>query len=329
MAERRRDARLGERLRLVGRLERPRQGAAPRDAPSSGRTPTSCDGRVDAARGHGGGVPPEVVASRWSDGGRRSGLVANRAATSRSRASWSAPTSTSRCPGHGHRGRRRRRAGDGRAGGESRPSRRACRERVAAPVARAAERPAGLRRGAAPPARITSVFRRRETGTYGEAPYVEEWKPLPPRLHDLVEVDRETVAAPRFAIAVREVTNAELGARRAAGRAGDGRRPRRGARVRGLGRRTAADRGRVATRGRGGPARARRAARLELDGERAPRRPHALRDPQGRLGLVAEGSDWYVDGGPQDPRYSLKLLLPGGGLGRSSRIGFRLAVDLA
>ncbi len=43
----------------------------------------------------------------------------------------------------------------------------------------------------------------------------------------------------------------------------------------------------------------------------------------------AEGSDWYVDGGPRDARYSLKLLLPGGGLGRSTRIGFRLAVDLS
>ena len=43
----------------------------------------------------------------------------------------------------------------------------------------------------------------------------------------------------------------------------------------------------------------------------------------------AEGSDWYVDGGPQEPAYSLKLLLLGGGLARSPRIGFRLAVDLS
>ena len=41
-----------------------------------------------------------------------------------------------------------------------------------------------------------------------------------------------------------------------------------------------------------------------------------------------EGSDWYVDGGPQEPAYSLKLLLLGGGMSRSPRIGFRLAVDL-
>jgi formylglycine-generating enzyme len=42
----------------------------------------------------------------------------------------------------------------------------------------------------------------------------------------------------------------------------------------------------------------------------------------------ADGSDWYVDGGPQDPRYSLKLLLLGGGLSRSAWIGFRIAADL-
>ena len=41
----------------------------------------------------------------------------------------------------------------------------------------------------------------------------------------------------------------------------------------------------------------------------------------------AEGSDWYVDGGPQEPAFSLELLLLGGGLARSERIGFRLAVD--
>jgi formylglycine-generating enzyme len=41
----------------------------------------------------------------------------------------------------------------------------------------------------------------------------------------------------------------------------------------------------------------------------------------------AEGSDWYVDGGPQDPAFSLQLLLTGP-LERSDRIGFRLAVDL-
>jgi formylglycine-generating enzyme required for sulfatase activity len=49
---------------------------------------------------------------------------------------------------------------------------------------------------------------------------------------------------------------------------------------------------------------------------------------KGGSGYRAEGSDWYVDGGPQEPSYSLELLLLGGGLQRSPWIGFRLAVDL-
>ena len=48
---------------------------------------------------------------------------------------------------------------------------------------------------------------------------------------------------------------------------------------------------------------------------------------KGGAAFCAEGSDWYVDGGPQAPDYSLQLLLAGP-LQRSSRIGFRLAVDL-
>jgi hypothetical protein len=40
---------------------------------------------------------------------------------------------------------------------------------------------------------------------------------------------------------------------------------------------------------------------------------------------VAEGSDWYADGGPQEPEVSFKLVLTGGGLDRSASIGFRCA----
>ena len=47
---------------------------------------------------------------------------------------------------------------------------------------------------------------------------------------------------------------------------------------------------------------------------------------KGGSGFRAEGSDWYVDGGPQEPAYSLQLLLTG--LAGSPWIGFRLAVDL-
>jgi hypothetical protein len=39
------------------------------------------------------------------------------------------------------------------------------------------------------------------------------------------------------------------------------------------------------------------------------------------------GSDWYVDGGVKPPSFTLKYLVPGLGVDRSSSIGFRLAWD--
>jgi hypothetical protein len=41
--------------------------------------------------------------------------------------------------------------------------------------------------------------------------------------------------------------------------------------------------------------------------------------------FVARGSDWYADGGPQEPEVSFKLVLTGAGLDRSECIGFRCA----
>jgi len=52
-------------------------------------------------------------------------------------------------------------------------------------------------------------YRRRETGTYQGAPYVEEWKPLAPRLHD----DREEIIEVTLgaaSVAAREVTADEF-----------------------------------------------------------------------------------------------------------------------
>jgi formylglycine-generating enzyme required for sulfatase activity len=40
------------------------------------------------------------------------------------------------------------------------------------------------------------------------------------------------------------------------------------------------------------------------------------------------GSDWYVDGGVRPPEFSLKYLLAGLGVERSTSIGFRLAWDV-
>jgi hypothetical protein len=164
----------------------------------------------------------------------------------------------------------------------------------------------------------TAVFRRRETGTYGEAPYVEEWKPLPPRLHDFVDVPRPAGGGP-FAIGVHEVmrdgaplTNVTLDEARAYAASLGARLPTE-------------DEWQAAARG----------------GVLERARPHLWnwtesehRDGRTRFSILKGGSDhavagseWYVDGGDVRPERSLKLLLVGGGLQRSPSIGFRLAVD--
>jgi hypothetical protein len=179
--------------------------------------------------------------------------------------------------------------------------------RVPAPVVR------GARDGfvAGPePRRVTAVFRRRETGTYGDAPYVEEWKPLPPRLHDVVTVERPGPGG-RFAIAT-ELGPAGLTLAHA----------------------------RAYARERG--------ARLPTEDEWQLAAEAGLIEPAGvwewtesehsdgrtRFCILkggsdyrAEGSDWYVDGGRQAAAYSLKYLLAGP-LQASENIAFRLAVDL-
>jgi sulfatase modifying factor 1 len=190
--------------------------------------------------------------------------------------------------------------------------------RIEAPRIPVAAVPAGFVAG--PQSRpLVAHFRRRETGIYGEVPYVEEWKPLPPRLHDMVEVERPAPSG-RYAIGVREVTDAT------------------GAPLTGL---TLAEaRAHAASVG----------ARLPTEDEWQLAAEDGLleraeplvwnwtdsehRDGRTRFAILkggsawqAEGSDWYVDGGPQEPAFSLELLLTGP-LERSARIGFRLAVDL-
>jgi hypothetical protein len=193
--------------------------------------------------------------------------------------------------------------------------------RVAAPLAAHDGAPDGFLEAPPPPPRITSRFRRRETGTYGGAPYVDEWKPLPPRLHDFVEVERPAVAARRFAIGVREIagpdgaplTGLDLEEARAFATAAGARLPTE-------------DEWQVAAEA-GLLERAEPLVWNWTESEHTDGRTR-FAILKGGSAWAAEGSDWYVDGGPREPSFSLKLLLLGGGLARSPRIGFRLAVDL-
>ena len=57
---------------------------------------------------------------------------------------------------------------------------------------------------------LTVRYRCRETGMYEGAPFVDEWKPLPPRLHDLRTLERvATIDAP-LAVAAAEVSEREF-----------------------------------------------------------------------------------------------------------------------
>jgi len=206
---------------------------------------------------------------------------------------------------------------------------------------------------AAGPCDLPLVYRRRETGIYDEAPYVEEWKPLPPRLHNRIQdvrsVHLSAVAVDRF-----EVTNEEYKqfldatgyrptmANRflAHWRAG---RPVPGTEQQPVTYVDLRD-ARAFARWRG--------ARLPTEhewqvaataGDPLERREPLVwnwtesehSDGRTRFAIIkggsryqAEGSDWYLDGGVQAPEVSVKLLLPGAGLARSECVGFRCAVDV-
>lgn len=203
---------------------------------------------------------------------------------------------------------------------------------------------------------LTVRYRARETGMYQGAPYVDEWKPLPPRLHDARTLQRDGALTAPVAVAASEVTNAQFAQFLAA----TDYRPAETHRF-------------LAHWSDGGPAAdedpvtfvdlddaraycAWRGGRLptedewQLAGEARPASFGAERPgpavwnwtesehSDGRTRFVMlkggsdyrpEGSDWYLEGGRHAPDYSVKLLLPGLGLARSATVGFRCAWDLA
>ena len=158
---------------------------------------------------------------------------------------------------------------------------------------RPASRPARLQEGAVRLAAgervITVRYRQRETGMYEGAPYVDEWKPLPPRLHDQRTLERVVDAARRDPRrGPRGVGRRVRGVPRRDRRAGpDGclARPARApgvtfaacSRVRRVGGRAAADGGRVA-------------ARREEDGIPAPRDRSSGTGPSPSTATAALGS---------------------------------------
>ena len=193
---------------------------------------------------------------------------------------------------------------------------------------------------------LTVAFRQRETGMYDGAPYVEEWKPLPPRLHDRRTLERAiTLDAPE-AVAAREVTEAESDAFVAATdyhpavphrfrvTAREGEAPASLINLSDARAYAAWVGGRLPTEDEWQLAAAQpgfeRATPLVwnwTDSEHTDGRTRFVM-LKGGSDHLSEGSDWYLDGGPQPPEVSVKFLLPGLGVERSVNIGFRVCWDV-
>lgn len=196
---------------------------------------------------------------------------------------------------------------------------------------------------------LTITYRRRETGIYDEAPYVEEWKPLSPRLHDARSEQREVYLG-RVAVAIGEVTHREyLRFLEATGYC-----PVVANRFLLTDGEEIADPGRPVTGISLEDARAyarwvgaRLPDEFEWQVAAADAAFHRCKpvvwnwtesehtDGITRFAILKGGSehestgaDWYVDGGIRPASFSLKMLLAGLGVERSTSIGFRLAWDM-
>ena len=202
--------------------------------------------------------------------------------------------------------------------------------------------PSGLSRDAvrlAPGPRVLTVrFRQRETGMYDGAPYVDEWKPLPPRLHDQRTLERAVDLAGPVLVAASEVTEAEYAAfLTALGEPAptdpDPDRPVTGvtfARARQYaawagGRLPSEDEWQLAAT-EPGFRRRQPVVWNWTESEHSDGRSRYV-FLKGGSAHESTGSDWYFDGGPRSPEFAAKLLLPGLGVDASPSIGFRICWD--
>lgn len=176
------------------------------------------------------------------------------------------------------------------------------------------------------------AFRRRETGSYHGAPYVEEWKPLSPRLHDdRAETIHVTIA--EAAVAVTEVTAAEYaafagGSTSETGPATNVTLANARAYAKSVGARLPTE---AEWQLAAASARFERSTPAVWNWTESEHSDGITRFVMLKGGSDHEsiGSDWYTDGGVRPPEFSLKYLLAGLGVEASLSIGFRLAWDLA
>jgi hypothetical protein len=182
---------------------------------------------------------------------------------------------------------------------------------------------------------LTVRFRARETGMYDGAPYVDEWKPLPPRLHDQRTLERVVEVPRRVRVAATEVSEAQYAAFLAATGGPvpadpSPERPATGvpfARARDFaawagGRLPTEDEWQLAAEA---PGFGRREPLVWnwTESEHSDGRTRFVM-LKGGAAHRSDGSDWYFDGGPKPPAFAAKYLLPGLGVDASPSIGFRV-----